>query len=227
MHVRAHAELNSIYQYLRRFISVLSIFHQFLNKLFLKKLIDAFLLEIRRGFELRFSSFSIGSRMHDAFDRGYACLDIEYTIPDDTGAYSCVVQNSSGSVEAKPSQITWVWSLFRHLRVGDFKIQMVFLTCACGDSHTHGSRARGMFLIGSTTGHQTYVAPQTPKCNNARFTLVELLHKHWTTHPPSIIYFISWLQRVWLPLEMRIVPRPKGILLVCTWTQSVLGYTSD
>ncbi len=135
MRVRAHAELNSISRYLQRFTCVLSIFHQSLNNLFLKKLIDAFFLGIRRGFELRFSSFSIGSRMHDAFDRGYACLDIEYTIPDDTGAYSCVVQNSSGSVEAKPSQITWVWSLFRHLWVCDFNIQMVFLTCACGVSH--------------------------------------------------------------------------------------------
>ncbi|VDK20053.1 unnamed protein product [Taenia asiatica] len=47
-----------------------------------------------------------GSRMHDAFDRGYACLDIEYTYPEDTGMYSVVVRNRSGDVQADPVQIS-------------------------------------------------------------------------------------------------------------------------
>lgn len=50
--------------------------------------------------------------MHDAFDRGYACLDIEYTYPEDTGLYSVVVRNRSGDVQADPVQIRWVFALF-------------------------------------------------------------------------------------------------------------------
>ncbi|KAM3185383.1 hypothetical protein ACTXT7_006465 [Hymenolepis weldensis] len=46
-----------------------------------------------------------GSRMHDAYDRGYACLDIEYTYPEDTGMYSVVITNRAGSVQANPVQI--------------------------------------------------------------------------------------------------------------------------
>ncbi|VDL61023.1 unnamed protein product [Hymenolepis diminuta] len=47
-----------------------------------------------------------GSRMHDAYDRGYACLDIEYTYPEDTGMYSVVITNRAGSVQANPVQIS-------------------------------------------------------------------------------------------------------------------------
>lgn len=43
--------------------------------------------------------------MHDAYDRGYACLDIEYTYPEDTGMYSVVITNRAGSVQANPVQI--------------------------------------------------------------------------------------------------------------------------
>ncbi|VDO00321.1 unnamed protein product [Rodentolepis nana] len=46
-----------------------------------------------------------GSRMHDAYDRGYACLDIEYTFPEDTGTYSVVITNRSGSVQSNTVQI--------------------------------------------------------------------------------------------------------------------------
>ena len=43
--------------------------------------------------------------MHDAYDRGYACLDIEYTYPEDSGMYSVVVRNRSGDVQANPVRI--------------------------------------------------------------------------------------------------------------------------
>lgn len=47
-----------------------------------------------------------GSRMHDAYDRGYACLDIEYTFPEDSGMYSVVITNRTGSVQSNPVQIS-------------------------------------------------------------------------------------------------------------------------
>uniref|UniRef100_A0A5K3EFU4 Titin n=1 Tax=Mesocestoides corti TaxID=53468 RepID=A0A5K3EFU4_MESCO len=46
-----------------------------------------------------------GSRMHDSFDRGYACLDIEYTHPEDSGMYSVVVRNRCGHVQANPAEV--------------------------------------------------------------------------------------------------------------------------
>ncbi|BHF72994.1 hypothetical protein SprV_0401606600 [Sparganum proliferum] len=47
-----------------------------------------------------------GSRINEAFDRGYASLDILYTVPEDTGMYSCVVRNLVDSVTANAVQIS-------------------------------------------------------------------------------------------------------------------------
>nr|VZI39233.1 unnamed protein product [Spirometra erinaceieuropaei] len=46
------------------------------------------------------------SRINEAFDRGYASLDILYTVPEDTGMYSCVVRNLVDSATANAVQIS-------------------------------------------------------------------------------------------------------------------------
>ncbi|VEL10622.1 unnamed protein product [Protopolystoma xenopodis] len=47
----------------------------------------------------------LGSRFNTVFDRGYACLDIVYTFPEDSGIYSCVVSNQLGSVASNPAVV--------------------------------------------------------------------------------------------------------------------------
>ncbi|VDL97372.1 unnamed protein product [Schistocephalus solidus] len=54
-----------------------------------------------------------GSRINEAFDRGYASLDILYTIPEDTGMYSCVVRNLVDSATANAVQISGISILNR------------------------------------------------------------------------------------------------------------------